>query len=198
MRAILINTGTELLLGDVQDAHLAFIAREILPLGLRIEERRTVPDSDVIRRTLTELFPHCEILFVTGGLGPTTDDITREMVAESLGLELRQDPQLLAWLQQRLQVRGIKWTAGIARQADVLSGARILPNENGSASGFYLKANINPRIPSPHVFVLAGSAARASAHVQEIRDADFEIDCRGAALSRAAVVQHCRRRRIAG
>ncbi len=156
MRAILINTGTELLLGDVQDAHLAFIAREILPLGLRIDERRTVPDSDVIRRTLTELFPHCEILFVTGGLGPTTDDITREMVAESLGLELYQDPQLLAWLQQRLQVRGIEWTAGIARQADVLPGARILPNENGSASGFYLKANINPRIPSPHVFVLPG------------------------------------------
>ena len=156
MRAILINTGTELLLGDVQDAHLAFIAREILPLGLRIDERRTVPDSDVIRRTLTELFPHCEILFVTGGLGPTTDDITREMVAESLGLELYQDPQLLAWLQERLQVRGIKWTSGIARQADVLAGARVLPNENGSASGFYLKANINPRIPSPHVFVLPG------------------------------------------
>jgi nicotinamide-nucleotide amidase len=156
MRAILINTGTELLLGDVQDAHLAFIARDIFPLGLRIEEQRTVPDSDVIRRTLTELFPRCEILFVTGGLGPTTDDITREMVAESLGLELRQDPQLLAWLQQRLQVRGIKWTSGIARQADVLAGAEVLPNENGSASGFYLKANINPRNPSPHVFVLPG------------------------------------------
>src|SRR6266705_6495156 len=87
MRAAIINTGTELLLGDVQDAHLAFIAREIFPLGLRIEERRTVPDSEVIRRTLTELFPHCEILCATGGLGPTTDDITREMVAESLGLE---------------------------------------------------------------------------------------------------------------
>jgi competence/damage-inducible protein CinA-like protein len=156
MRTILINTGTELLLGDVQDAHLAFIAREILTLGLRIEERRTVPDSDVIRRTLAELFPHCEILFVTGGLGPTTDDITREMVAESLGLELRQDPQLLAWLQQRLQVRRIKWTSGIARQADVIAGARVLPNENGSASGFYLKPNINPHIPSPHIFVLPG------------------------------------------
>ena len=156
MRAILINTGTELLLGDVQDAHLAFIAREILPLGLRIDERRTVPDTDVIHRTLAELFPHCEILFVTGGLGPTTDDITREMVAESLGLELYQDPQLLAWLQERLHVRGIKWTAGIAKQADVFPGARILPNENGSASGFYLKANINPNIPSPHLFVLPG------------------------------------------
>ncbi len=156
MRAILINTGTELLLGDVQDAHLAFIAREIFPLGLRIDERRTVPDSEVIRRTLTELFPHCEILFVTGGLGPTTDDITREMVAESLGLELYQDPQLLTWLQQRLKARGIEWTSGIARQADVLPGARVLPNENGSASGFYLKANINSRIRSPHVFVLPG------------------------------------------
>jgi competence/damage-inducible protein CinA-like protein len=156
MRTILINTGTELLLGDVQDAHLAFIAREILTLGLRIEERRTVPDSDVIRRTLAELFPQCEIIFVTGGLGPTTDDITREMVAESLGLELRQDPQLLAWLQQRLEVRRIKWTSGIARQADVIAGARVLPNENGSASGFYLKANINPHIPSPHIFVLPG------------------------------------------
>jgi nicotinamide-nucleotide amidase len=156
MRAALINTGTELLLGGVQDAHLAFIAREIFPLGLRIEERRTVPDSDVIRRTLTELFPRCEILFVTGGLGPTTDDITREMVAESLGLELRQDPQLLAWLQRRLQKRAIKWTSGIARQAEVLPGARVLPNENGSASGFYIKANINPRISSPHVFVLPG------------------------------------------
>ena len=156
MRAMLINTGTELLLGDVQDAHLVFIAREILPLGVRIEERRTVPDNDVIRRTLIELFPHCELLFVTGGLGPTTDDITREMVAESLGLELYQDAELLAWLQKRLQVRGIKWTSGIARQADVLAGARVLPNENGSASGFYLKANMNPRVPSPHVFVLPG------------------------------------------
>jgi nicotinamide-nucleotide amidase len=156
MRAALINTGTELLLGDVQDVHLVFIAREIFPLGLRIEERRTVGDTDAIRRALSELFPQCQILFVTGGLGPTTDDITREMVAESLGVELRQDRQLLAWLQQRLQVRNIKWGLGIARQADVPSGARVLPNENGSASGFYLKANINPRIPSPHVFVLPG------------------------------------------
>src|SRR5262245_61006554 len=136
MPAMLINTGTELLLGDVQDAHLAFIAREILPLGLRIEERRTVPDSNVICRTLTELFPHCEILFVTGGLGPTTDDITREMVAESLGLELHQDPELLAWLEQRLRVRGIKWSSGIARQADVLAGAQVFRTKTEAHQAF--------------------------------------------------------------
>lgn len=156
MRAALINTGTELLLGDVQDAHLVFIAREIFPLGLRIEERRTVPDTEAIRRTLAELFPRCKILFVTGGLGPTGDDITREMVADVLGLELRQDPELLSSLRRRLRLRGIKWAAGIARQADVPAGAQVLPNENGSASGFYLKGNINPGIASPHVFVLPG------------------------------------------
>jgi nicotinamide-nucleotide amidase len=156
MRTILVNTGTELLLGDVQDAHLAFIAREIFPLGLRIDEQRTVPDSEAIGHTLAELFPRCEILFVTGGLGPTSDDITREMIADSLGLELCQDAQLLSSLRQRLQIRGIKWAAGIARQSDVPAGAQVLPNENGSAPGFYLKANINPRIPSSHVFVLPG------------------------------------------
>jgi len=156
MRIILVNTGTELLLGNVQDAHLAFIAREIFPLGLRIEEQRTVPDNEGIQRTLPELFARCEILFVTGGLGPTSDDITREMVAESLGLELRQDPQLLTSLRQKLRLRGIKWAAGIARQADVPSGAQVLRNENGSGPGLYLKANINPRISSPHLFVLPG------------------------------------------
>jgi nicotinamide-nucleotide amidase len=156
MRVILLNTGTELLLGDVQDAHLAFIAREILPLGLRFEERRTVPDSEAIRQTLAELFPRCEILFVTGGLGPTSDDITREMVADLLGLELRQSSELMAFLQQRLQLRGIKWTSGIARQADVHVGAKILPNQHGSAPGLYLRANINPQIQSPHLFLLPG------------------------------------------
>jgi nicotinamide-nucleotide amidase len=156
MRAGLINTGTELLLGDVQDAHLVFIAREIFPLGLRIEERRTVPDTDAIRRTLAELFPGYEMVFVTGGLGPTSDDITRETVADLLGLELQQHPELLESLRQRLRLRGIKWAAGIARQADVPTGAQVLPNENGSAPGFYLKANINPRISSPHLFVLPG------------------------------------------
>ncbi len=156
MRTMLINTGTELLLGDVQDAHLVYIAHQILPLGLRIDERRTVPDTEAILHTLLELSSRCEILFVTGGLGPTTDDITREMVSESLGLKLLQDPELFQSLQQRLQTRGIKWTSPIGRQADVPAGATILPNEYGSAPGFYLKANINPLVRSPHVFVLPG------------------------------------------
>jgi len=156
MRVALLNTGTELLLGDVQDAHLPFIAREILVLGLRIEERRTVGDTEAIRITLAELLPDFEIIFVTGGLGPTSDDITREMVADLLGLELRQSSELLGLLRQRLRVRGFKWTSGIERQANVHVGADVLPNHNGSAPGLYLRANINPQIPSSHLFLLPG------------------------------------------
>src|SRR2546426_5093611 len=123
MRVVIINTGTELLLGDVVNAHLDFIAREIFALGLRVDEQRTIPDGDAIRSTLSELLSRCEILFVTGGLGPTSDDITRESVADLLGLELQQDPRLLASLRERLEARRIKWTSSIARQADVPAGA---------------------------------------------------------------------------
>src|SRR5437773_8611633 len=106
MRVALLNTGTELLLGDVQNTHLAFIAREILPLGLRIDEQRTVPDGAAIQDSLADLFSRAEIIFVTGGLGPTTDDITREVVAEFLGLKLEQNAELLTSLRHRLRTRG--------------------------------------------------------------------------------------------
>ena len=153
---MLLNTGTELLAGDVQDTHLAFIAREIFGVGLRIEERRTVGDGAVIGETLRELFSRADIIFVTGGLGPTSDDITRDVAAELLGLKLEENAELLASLKTRLKVRGIKWVPSIARQAQVPVGAQILANENGSASGLYLSANINPKVQSPHIFLLPG------------------------------------------
>ena len=157
MRVALLNTGTELLLGDVQDAHLGFIARKILLLDLRIAEQRAVPDdAQAIRRALDDLFARTDILFVTGGLGPTTDDLTCQVVAESLGLKLKRNEKLLASLQNRFKERRFKWTERVARQADVPAGAQILANDNGSAPGFYLRANINPEIHSPHVFILPG------------------------------------------
>jgi nicotinamide-nucleotide amidase len=156
MRVVLINTGTELLLGDVRDAHLAFIARQIFPLGLRIDEQRTVPDGLAIRDALAHVFSRADIVFVTGGLGPTTDDITREIVAELLVLELVPDPEVVAAITERLSKRRIRMTDRIPRQAQVPAGAKVLPNENGTAPGLYLRANINPLMHSPHLFVLPG------------------------------------------
>ncbi|HEV3410679.1 MAG TPA: molybdopterin-binding protein, partial [Chthoniobacterales bacterium] len=72
MRIHVLNTGTELLLGSVVNTHLAFIAREIFPLGLRVERQVTVPDGVAISGALAECLSTADILFVTGGLGPTT------------------------------------------------------------------------------------------------------------------------------
>src|SRR2546421_9856671 len=101
MRVLVINTGTELLLGDVVNTHLAFIAREIFPFGLRIERQITVPDGEAIRDAIEASLTGAELIFITGGLGPTTDDITREITAELLGLKLEHDPAILRSIQER-------------------------------------------------------------------------------------------------
>lgn len=155
MRVVVINTGTEILLGDVLNTHLTFIAREIFPLGLRVERQISVPDGTAIRDALQENLRRAEIIFVTGGLGPTTDDITREITAELLGLDLVADPELENTITQRLLTRGIRLTNRILRQAQVPRGAEVLPNENGSAPGLYLAANLNGS-PTSHLFLLPG------------------------------------------
>jgi nicotinamide-nucleotide amidase len=155
MRTIVINTGTELLLGDVLNSHLSFIAREILPLGLRVERQLAVPDGPAIRTALAESSEHAEIIFVTGGLGPTTDDLTREITAEFLGLELHHDAEVMAAITSRAARRGFRLTDRTSRQAEVPRGAKVLPNESGSAPGLYLAANV-ASAKSPHIFLLPG------------------------------------------
>jgi nicotinamide-nucleotide amidase len=152
MRVVVINTGTEILLGDVINTHLSFIAREIFPLGLRVERQMSVPDGSAIRDALQENFARADLMFVTGGLGPTTDDVTREITAELLGRELAPDSELARIITQRLLRRGIRMTDRILRQAEVPRGAVVLPNDYGSAPGLYLAAEAT----TPHLFLLPG------------------------------------------
>ncbi len=156
VRVVVINTGTEILLGDVLNTHLTFIARLILSLGLRIERQLAVPDGAAIREALQENFEVAEVIFVTGGLGPTTDDITREITAEMLGLQLATDPELERLITERLATRGIRLTDRILRQAQVPRGAQILPNDHGTAPGLYLPARAHGQKISPHLFLLPG------------------------------------------
>jgi nicotinamide-nucleotide amidase len=156
MRTIVINTGTELLLGEVLNTHLTFLARELFALGLRIDRQMTVPDGPAIRRAVAETFGRADLVFVTGGLGPTTDDITRDVAAELLNLKLRHDPDVMAIVTSRFTKFRVAVTKRVARQADVPEGAQVLPNKNGTAPGLYLRANLNPKISSPHLFLLPG------------------------------------------
>ena len=156
MRTTVINTGTELLLGDVLNTHLNFMAREIFPLGLRIDRQIAVPDGLPIRDALAESLERADLIFVTGGLGPTTDDITREITAELLGLKLRHDPTVMEAIATRAARRGFRLTERVSRQADVPEGATVLPNENGSAPGLYLAADPTAKPRRPYIFLLPG------------------------------------------
>jgi nicotinamide-nucleotide amidase len=186
MRVLVINTGTEILLGDVLNTHLTFIAREIFPLGLRVERQLSVPDGPAIRDALNEHIERADLIFVTGGLGPTTDDITRETTSELLGLDLVPDPVLEASLKERLATRGIRLTDRILRQARVPRGAQVLPNENGSAPGLYLAAGFIPALTTPHLFLLPGPPRELQPMfiqsvlpiLQQIVRQEEAIDCR--------------------
>src|ERR1700720_1795390 len=92
-----------------------------------------------------------DILMFSGGLGPTEDDLTREAVAEALGVSVRRDPEILARLEQRFAERGWKMTSNNSKQADVLEGAIVLPNPNGTAPGQLLSGQFDGR---EHIIVL--------------------------------------------
>jgi nicotinamide-nucleotide amidase len=154
MRVEVINTGSELLLGSVINTHLKLFAEAIFPLGLRILRQVTVPDGDAIREALEESFQRAEIVFVTGGLGPTTDDITREITAALLGFELVPDDDVMQAITARFARRGLKLNERVRLQALRPREAVVLPNAHGTAPGLYFPAR--PEAGTPHLFLLPG------------------------------------------
>ena len=156
MRVEVINTGTELLLGKVINSHLGFFGEELFKVGLRIERQICIPDGDAIRVALLESFENADIVLITGGLGPTSDDITREVTAELLGLNLHLDNSILDGIREMFESRGYSMSATNERQAMVPNGAKVLDNPNGTAPGLYLPAITEGEKTSPHLFLLPG------------------------------------------
>lgn len=140
-----INTGTELLLGNTLNTHGAWFGRELFKLGLRISRQTTVPDGDAIRDALQEALGRADAVIVTGGLGPTSDDLTREITAEVLGLELITDEAALRSLEGFFALRGRPMVDANLKQALCPVGADILPNANGTAPGIYVPPRLNGR-----------------------------------------------------
>jgi len=158
MRLELINTGTELLLGSTVNTHLSWLGQELLPLGLRIGRQVCIPDGDVIREALRETAGRADVVLVTGGLGPTSDDITREVTAEWLGLPLEEDAGVKAWITAYMAERGRPLSEAARRQAMVPRGAEVLANPAGTAPGLYVPPMAVPGtgMKSPHLFLLPG------------------------------------------
>lgn len=146
MNAEIIAVGSELLTPFRQDTNSLYLTEKLNQLGVEVVLKTIVGDS---RERLVSVAQHAlfrsDIVIFMGGLGPTEDDLTREAVAEALGLELRRDEEILEKLKQRFASRGYTMTPNNHKQADVISGAIVLPNLNGTAPGQWISGQYEGR-----------------------------------------------------
>jgi nicotinamide-nucleotide amidase len=152
VNAEIIAVGSEMLTPFRMDTNSLYLTEQLNLLGVDVIFKSVVGDD--LRRLVAAaqhgLF-RSDILIFSGGLGPTEDDLTREAVAEALGLTLHRDPEILTRLEQRFADRGWKMSPNNVKQADVLEGATALPNPNGTAPGQWLSGEFDGR---EHIIVL--------------------------------------------
>ena len=139
MNAEIIAIGSELLTPFRQDTNSLYLTEKLNQLGVEVIFKTIVGDrKEHLVQAASLALCRADILIFMGGLGPTEDDLTRESVAEALGLALHRDPEIIANIEQRFASRGWKMAANNAKQADVLAGATVLPNANGTAPGQWI------------------------------------------------------------
>jgi nicotinamide-nucleotide amidase len=152
-RVILLSIGSELLAGETVDTNAAFVAGQLGKLGLAAAGVHQLPDDRrVITRAFTDAMADADAVLVTGGLGPTHDDLTREGLADALGEKLTPDPLLEAQLRERFSSFG-RMPQSNLRQALRVPSAEALPNPIGSAPGWWVANDrtvvaLMPGVPS--------------------------------------------------
>jgi nicotinamide-nucleotide amidase len=146
VNAEIIAIGSELLTPFRKDTNSLYLTERLNELGVEVVIKTIVGDS---QERLVSVAQHAlfrsDIVIFMGGLGPTEDDLTREAVAAALGLELHRDPEIITRIEQRFASRGYKMTPNNYKQADVITGAVVLPNPNGTAPGQWLSGKYDDR-----------------------------------------------------
>lgn len=165
--AEVVTVGNELLSGRTVDTNFTFLARLLEAAGARVVRHESVADvPEAIATAIQAAMSHAQVVVVTGGLGPTPDDVTRKGVAAALGRPLSLDPDILENLRGRWQARGGRdpMPANNELQAMVPRGATVLPNPVGSAPGLLLVSEtcavfVLPGVPSEMEAMARGSVA---------------------------------------
>ncbi|TCI46382.1 competence/damage-inducible protein A [Exiguobacterium sp. SH3S2] len=139
-RTEIIAVGSELLLGEISNTNARYLSEQLSKYGLSVLYHVVVGDNfDRLRETFEQANRRSELVIVTGGLGPTNDDITKQVLADLLGRPLVRDEASLETIQRFVASRGRAINDGDARQADVLSGAEVLHNPAGLAPGMWVE-----------------------------------------------------------
>lgn len=157
MRVELVNTGTELLLGDTVNTNAAWIGQRLAALGIQVTRQTIVPDGAVIRVAIAEAAQRSDVVLVSGGLGPTNDDLTRESTAELLSLPMELNEGVLEHLTAYFAKRNKIVNDATKRQAMVPKGASVMANPFGTAPGLYFPASLGEPLGwNAHIFLLPG------------------------------------------
>ena len=146
MNAEIIAIGSELLTPFRQDTNSLYLTEKLNQLGVEVIFKTVVGDSLAHLSQVASLaLSRADIVIFMGGLGPTEDDLTREAVAQALGLELRRDPATVASIEKRFTAHGWKMAPNNLKQGDVIAGATVLPNANGTAPGQWIGGKYDGR-----------------------------------------------------
>jgi nicotinamide-nucleotide amidase len=136
MQVELLNTGTELLMGFVVNTHASWLGQKLNAIGATLVRQTAVGDDlQVMRDAMKEALPRADLILVTGGLGPTGDDITRNCALELFELRTRIDQRVMQNIEERLRRRGIQMRESLKCQAIVPEIGTVLYNQNGTAPG---------------------------------------------------------------
>ena len=136
----LLTLGDELLLGLTANGHLTFIGAQLGKRGVQLARNVTITDEAVaIARQIRESWAQADVIITTGGLGPTCDDRTREVIAEVLGQKLVFDPTIEQAIAERFNRLGRKMTPNNLKQAYRFESGEVLPNANGTAPGLWVE-----------------------------------------------------------
>ena len=135
--AEVVTVGSELVLGQLVDTNASFIARELSEIGVGLAFHTTVGDDpELMRQAFKLALGRCQIVITTGGIGPTEDDLTREIAAEVLGRELQLRPELLEHIEGLFKRMGYRMADNNRRQAYLPEGATAIHNPRGTAPAF--------------------------------------------------------------
>jgi nicotinamide-nucleotide amidase len=141
----IINTGSELMLGRVLNTHQQWLCRQLADRGYVVDRQVAVADTGAdIQQAVRESLGRADLIVVTGGLGPTSDDITRDLIAQLLGTKLHEDPVIVAHVEHFFALRKRPMPPSTRVQAMVPEGALVLHNAHGTAPGLAMKVSPNP------------------------------------------------------
>lgn len=139
MKAEIIAVGSEILLGDIQNTHAQYISRQLTELGIDMLFHTAVGDNhNRLTEVVNAALERCDLILITGGLGPTQDDVTKKVVCEAMGLPLILDEEIKKSIEKYFSRTGRDMTENNLQQAYRPKNAKVLQNKNGTAPGLII------------------------------------------------------------